>query len=122
MIKRPMVGIWWDDGKRLVALTHAYTGDVTHVGGRIDSNLSHVDEWPNVAQEFGASAEDEYFTVPRGRVVLLANELVGIILHGNATKSDRLPAIARRFNLTNWKAEIDTHYLTGADADSLFDD
>jgi hypothetical protein len=122
MMKRPKVGIWWDDGKRLVALTHAYTKNVAHVGGRIDSNLSHVDEWPMVAREFGLTAEDEYFTVPRGRVVLLAEELVGIILHGNTTKSGRLPTIARRFDLTNWKAEIDTHYLTGADADRLFDD
>jgi len=121
-MKTPQVGIWWDDGKQLVALTHPYTEDVTCVAGRIDSDLSHVDEWPKVAREFNLTAADEYFTIPRGRVLLLADALVGVILHGTATKPSRLPLIARRFGLTDWRAEIDTHYLTGAEADRLFDD
>ena len=121
-MKTPRVGIWWDDGKKLVALSHTYTENVSCVAGRIDSNLSHVDQWPEVAGEFNSTAADDYFTIPRGRVLLLADARVGIILHGTATKSSRLRVIARRFDLTHWRAEIDVHYLTGADADRLFDD
>ncbi len=121
-MNQPQVGIWWDDGETLVALTHPFTENVACVGGRIDSDLAHIDEWPNVARNFGMTEDDEYFSVPRGRVLLVANTPFGLIFHGSATGPSRLAVIAHRFALTDWKAEIDTHYLTGVDADRLFDD
>ena len=117
------VGIWWDNGTDIVALSHAPDESVTHIGDRIDSNLAHVDEWPNVAVKLGHKEVDEYFCVPRGRVLWDTRKRRGIILHGPATSHERLELIAQRFTLgEGWRAETDCHYYTDADADRLFDE
>ncbi|WP_164104448.1 hypothetical protein [Candidatus Laterigemmans baculatus] len=116
------IGIWWDDGQRLVALTHPASENATRISGRIDSNLAHVDEWPSVANRLGRSAREEYFVVPRGRVVLDARTGRGIVFHGNGTSRDRLALIAERFDLAEWQAELDAHYSVGAEIDRLFDE
>lgn len=117
------VGIWWDDGSIIVALAHEQTENVTRGRNRVDSNLAHVDEWPRVAKKLGRTIADEYFCVPRGRVLWDATNQRGIILHGPATSVERLKLIAQRFNLgEGWRAETDCHYYTDADADRLFDE
>jgi hypothetical protein len=105
-----------------VALAHLPTENVTRTGRLLDSNLSHADEWPSVAKKLRRTTEDEYFSVPRGRVLLDVDSLTGIILHGPATSRKRLESIARRFGLGAWRAELDQHYFTGQDADRLFDE
>lgn len=116
------VGIWWDDGQRLVALTHPTSENATRIAGRIDSNLAHVDEWPNVAERLGRAAHEEYFVVPRGRVVLDARTGKGIIFHGNGTTPERLSLIAEHYALDVWQAELDAHYSVDAEVDRLFDE
>jgi hypothetical protein len=119
----PHVGIWRDDGSTIVALPHKHSENTTCIGGHIDSNLAHVDAWPSIAAQLGRNGEDEYFCVPRDRVLWDATNQRGIILHGPATIIERLKLIAQRFNLgEDWNAETDCHYFTGDDADSLFDD
>ncbi len=118
----PHVGIWWDNGKTIVVCSHPYTENVTRSRTLLDSNLAHVEQWPSVAKQLGQRATDEYFTVPRGRVVMDLNSMTGIILHGNATTRRRLEMIARRFRLRNWRSEFDHHYLTGEAADRLFEE
>ena len=98
------------------------TENTTRTGTRLDSNLSHADEWAQVARKLGRTTDDEYFSVPRGRVLLDLDSLTGIILHGPATKPKRLALIAQRFGLAKWRAELDQHYFTGEDADRLFAD
>lgn len=115
------IGIWWDGGGRIAALAHPCDENATQIAGRIDSNLAHADEWPQVARRFGLSAHDEYFVVPRGRVLIDARTGNGIILHGNATDQERLSQIAEQFELSEWRAEFDAHYSTGAAVDHLFD-
>lgn len=117
----PSVGIWWDTGKIIAAIAHPPTENATRAGTRVDSNLSHADEWTNAARKL-ARTEDEYFSVPRGRVLLDVDSLTGIIVHGPATKPNRLALIARRFGLGRWRAELDQHYFTGEDADGLFEE
>ena len=117
------VGIWWDDGSTIVALAHAQIGNVTRGRNRVDSNLAHVDEWPRVAKKLGRTIADEYFCVPRGRVLFDVKSRRGIILHGPATSVERLKLIAQRFNLgKGWRTETDCHYFTGDDANRLFDE
>jgi hypothetical protein len=119
----PYVGIWWDNGTTIVALSHRNTENVTRVADRIDSNLAHVDEWPKIAAKLGRTGEDEYFSTPRGRVLWDTKKRCGVILHGPATCPERLELIALRFHLgTRWTAEQDVHYFVGDDADRLFDD
>jgi hypothetical protein len=118
----PRVGIWWDTGKLIATIAHPATENTTRTGSRLDSNLSHADEWGQVARKLGRTTEDEYFSVPRGRVLLEVDSLTGVIVHGPATKPNRLALIARRFGLAKWRAELDAHYFTGEDADRLFEE
>ena len=118
----PHVGIWWDNGNTIVVCSHPHTENVTRTRALLDSNLAHVDQWPTVAKQLGQSASDEYFSVPRGRVLLNVDSMTGIILHGHATTRKRLELIARRFGLQAWKSELDIHYFTGPDADRVFDE
>ena len=107
----PRVGIWWDTGKTTAAIAHPPTENTTRTGTRLDSNLSHADEWAQVARKLGRTTEDEYSSVPRGRVLLDVDSVTGIILHGPATSRQRLELIARRFGLVKWRAELDQHYF-----------
>jgi hypothetical protein len=118
----PLTGIWWDNGVKIVVVAHPFAQNSHQTGSLIDSNLTHAVVWPSVAAELGRNAEDEYFVIPRGRVLVDLRLRIGIIVHGPATNRSRLRQIARRFRLISWKAEIDDHYCIGADADRLFMD
>lgn len=61
-----------------------------------------------------------HFEIPRGRVMLHVENERGVVLHGNATDTTRLNVIAEAFQLTNWIAEQDVHYLIGKAADEIF--
>ena len=57
-----------------------------------------------MAKQLGRTIADEYFCVPRGRVLWDATNQRGIILHGPATSVERLKLIAQRFNLgEDWR-------------------
>jgi hypothetical protein len=118
----PQVGIWWDDGETIVVCSHPCTQNVIRTKSRLDSNLSHMDEWPKVASQLGGSVQDEYFLVPRGRVLYDMKSSTGLIFHGPATDCARLQLIAQRFGLHKWASELDLHYFVGEDADRLFDE
>ncbi|WP_428305443.1 hypothetical protein [Lacipirellula sp.] len=117
----PQIGIWWDDGTTLVAITHAPESNSSD-GTLIDSELNHFEEWERISEQFGLSPNDEYFEVPRGRVLLNRRTEEGIIYHGNATDLSRLQVISARFKLAAWKAQRNEHYDMGPDVDALFDD
>jgi len=117
----PQIGIWWDDGEQLVVFSHP-PADVEPIEGICDSELGHVDLWPEAAMRLGKTADDEYFCVPRGRVVWLVNSKEGRIIHGNATPPNRLEAVANAFNLRKWEAQTDCHYMMGDRLDDLFED
>ncbi|MBL9164613.1 MAG: hypothetical protein JNL18_17935 [Planctomycetaceae bacterium] len=115
----PLIGIWWDDGSTLVALTHSPAENAS-AGPLIDSELNHFEQWEKIASRFGLSSDDEYFEVPRGRVLLKQQTGEGLIYHGNATTPARLRAIAARYKLTKWTTQRNEHYDVGPDADALF--
>lgn len=117
-IRVPQVGIWWDDGRRLVAVS-VPTESVAAQAGVVDGPFNHVDEWPQYAAQFGMTSDSEYFTVPRGRVIFRSNG-EAVILHGPSTSRSRLKRIAERFQLDRWGSLIDEHYFIGSDADELF--
>jgi hypothetical protein len=117
-----LIGIWWDDGQTLVTLTHSPAERSSIIAGYFDSDLAHVKQWKHVAARFGKSPREEYFSVPRGRVVQSQRTGQSIVYHGSVTTQQRLEAIAAEFKLATWKASIDLHYQTGAAADKLFED
>lgn len=116
-----MIGIWWDDGRTIAALAHSPTEKASK-GPLIDSDLNHWEAWPEVAAKFGLSSDDEYYDVPRGRVLLRQQTGEGLIYHGNATSKARLRKIATFFRLAKWKAQRNEHYDMGPEIDALFED
>ena len=121
LVKNPLIGIWWDDGTTVVSFSESVDpNDARH--GISDSDFAHNDCWPEAATQLSLSPDTEYFDVPRGRVLWHASKSQSIILHGNYTSVDRLKVIAEVFQLENWSAETDLHYMMGDVADGLFDD
>ncbi len=115
----PLIGIWWADQDRIVAILQR-PNDASGGSSLLDSDFSHADEWPPIAHYFNQTPEVDYFVIPRGRVLFDRDQEVGILYHGNATGENRLQEIAARFRLDFWKAQIDEHYLMGDAIDDLF--
>jgi hypothetical protein len=118
---QPAPGIWWAVEGNVVALLQS-PERAERSGRFLDSTLAHIQEWPEVANLFGLSRDSCYFDVSRGRVLLKRRTEGAVIYHGNEMSAATLVQIAQAFNLERWNAEIDEHYLMGAEADRLFED
>jgi hypothetical protein len=121
MAKHPNIGIWWDNGRQIIAFT-VLSGSPDPVTGLCDSDDSHNDCWPEAAMQLGASPDDEYFSIPRGRVLYDPKNRTSIIYHGNRTDETRLALVATKFDLKKWEAKKDGHYMMGSAADLFFDE
>lgn len=117
----PLIGIWWDNGSKIVAFHHPPDEDDVQVGF-CDSDYAHNDFWPEAGMQLGLDASAEYFDVPRGRVLWSPARQISVIYHGNATPQPRLERIAETFQLDKWTAQTDTHYMIGDAVDEYFDD
>ena len=106
---QPLIGIWWDDGTTLVALSHPRTENASG-NTLIDSDFNHVDEWPRIAGQFGVDSGEDYFRIPRGRVIFDAENEISLLYHGGATGRDRLELIAKTFQLDAHVCRRDEHY------------
>ena len=121
MTKQPNIGIWWDTGKKIASFVHRPKNPELETG-LCDSDYNHNDLWPDVALQLRVDPNDEYFSVPRGRVLWDPKKKISVIYHGNATSAERLKKIAEEFGLTNWISHRDIHYTLGSEADGLFFD
>ncbi|TWU38693.1 hypothetical protein Q31b_37710 [Novipirellula aureliae] len=119
--RQPQIGIWWDNGTQIVAFPHS-PGNADSATGLCDSDDAHNDLWPDAAMQFGLTDFEEYFSVPRGRVLWSPIKQTSIIYHGNETTTDRLDEIAKVFRLGEWDSRTDMHYMMGSSVDDLFDD
>ncbi len=117
--KGPFVGIWWADAHTIVAILQTVSSVRTRLP-LIDSDFEHWREWESICQHFNKTQHDEYFVVPRGRVLAQRDSGRGLIYHGDATSGVTLKRIAKLFRLSTWTAQADLHYMI--DADDLFDD
>ena len=119
--RKPLIGIWWDNGRKTIALSHEV--DINSSGGDlVDSDLSHSESWLKICHAFGMTDDDEYFIVPRGRVLYQSIDGRGLIYHGRGTSQRRLKAVAKVFRLTSWISRLDDHYAVGRDAYRIFED
>lgn len=121
MAKQPKMGIWWDNGRQIIAFP-VPVGSPDPVTELCDSDDSHNDCWPEAAMQLGASPDDEYFSIPRGRVLYDPTNRTSIIYHGNRTDETRLVVVATKFALKKWEARKDGHYMMGSAADQFFDE
>ncbi|QDV67932.1 hypothetical protein Poly24_16380 [Rosistilla carotiformis] len=115
----PLIGIWWDHGGRLAVFAETIDPGRA-VCGICDSDFAHDACWHEAAKQLSLSSTREYFDVPRGRVMWHVKDSRSVILHGNGTSRDRLESIASKFQLSNWRAETDLHYMVGEDAETLW--
>lgn len=115
----PMIGIWWADRNRIVAILQR-PNRATDRTSLLDSDFSHADEWPGIAHHFGKTPDVDYFVIPRGRILFDRDQGIGILYHGNFTEGNRLQEIATLFGFAVWKAQLDDHYLMGDSVDDLF--
>ena len=113
------VGIWWADAHAIAAVLQSASSVRIRLP-LIDSDFEHWREWESICQHFNKRPRDEYFVVPRGRVLVQRNNGRGLIYHGDATPVATLKRIAKLFRLSTWTAQPDLHYMI--DADDLFDD
>jgi len=113
------VGIWWHSSEQLLLILQSTKG-LTANEGVIDSDLWHSEEWGMALPILKADPAQEYFAVPRGRVVYDEEGKRGVIYHGNETLDPQLKIIARACGYRDWTAVLDNHYLMGAAADALF--
>jgi len=121
MKRESQIGIWWDNGTQIVAYPHG-PGEAVRVTGLCDSDDAHNDSWPDAAMQFGLTDFEEYFSIPRGRVLWSPAKRTSIIYHGNATTPERLNKIAAEFSLKTWESRTDIHYMMGDAINDLFDD
>ncbi|WP_152100017.1 hypothetical protein [Lacipirellula parvula] len=103
-------------------MSHPPTQCVSRTGNLLDSDLEHWREWPKICWSINKSPSDEYFGVPRGRVLYDTGEGRGVIYHGSATSPVRLNDVAEAFQLNAWVAATDLHYEMGDIVDEMFDD
>jgi hypothetical protein len=115
----PFIGIWWAEGPTVVAILQTAFSVRTSLP-LIDSDFEHCREWESICKNFGRNKDDEYFVVPRGRVLVQRNTGRGLIYHGDATPGATLKRIAKLFRLSTWTRQTDGHYMIGVD--DLFDD
>ena len=116
-----LVGIWWDNGRVIVSFKHL-PGPPERLTKLCDSDFNHVDFWGEAAFRLGSDHGDEYYSIPRGRILWNPFTCESIIYHGNATSLDRLKLIAEEFALVRWVAKQDLHYCLGDLTDALFSD
>ena len=100
------VGIWWHDDERLVAFLQSIA-EIKAVGHLIDSDLSHDAIWETARHELTGHENDEYFDIPRGRIVWDTAHCSGILYHGNATPTEVFEELAKLFRLPRWEARLD---------------
>lgn len=113
------VGIWWHSSEQLLLILQSTKG-LTENEGVIDSDLWHSEEWGIALPILKADSAQEYFEIPRGRVVYDVLAKRGVIYHGNETAGSQLKVIAQSCGYRDWTAVLDNHYLMGAAADALF--
>jgi hypothetical protein len=116
----PYVGIWWAKDRRIAAMLQV-AAEIRASSPLVDCDLEHLKAWSAVAAHFGRREADNYFDVPRGRVLWSRETDCGIIYHGNETQPATLKRIAKLYGLIKWNGHIDEHYLMGDEADALFD-
>ncbi|TWU10514.1 hypothetical protein [Allorhodopirellula heiligendammensis] len=71
--------------------------------------------------QLGLTDFEEYFSVPRGRVLWSPTKKTSIVYHGNTTTPERLQKIADEFSLADWESRTDIHYMMGDAIGDLFD-
>lgn len=116
------VGIFWLYRHEIIFAHKVPLADGAHYGNAVTGTKDHADYWEELRiseklAQLPPELREEYFSIPRGRVVYHSDTDRFFIYHGNnATKSD-LAKVRRVFNLPKAKTicEQDLHYCDLSD-------
>lgn len=108
------VGIFWVWEEKVFAFPVAL-GDATRTGDHLDSPGTHDQLWEQVKRQAPQLRHDEYFSLPRGRVVYdTAQDRFTVFLDNVLMKPEIKRKLREAFQLPVRKTlfERDSHYTT----------
>lgn len=112
----PQVGIFWIYKSRIFHAETVAVEDGTRYGDAIGGNADHADTWEKLRtcgklSKLPENLSDEYFSIPRGRVVFHTDTGRYTILHGSLT-ARQIETVRKYFCLPEdlCDAETDLHY------------
>ena len=119
----PSLGIFWVYGRQLISFAKPINM-IPEVAGTADTDLAHADLWDEVVRKHRNLAGQEYWVLPRGRVVLHVRGRWFVIIASSSIVGDQtlVSSIMRRFHLpaSHCRLSNDRHY--DPPGDDLFED
>lgn len=115
--KAPLVGIWWFYKNKPIFAHSVPVPQGEHYGTAITGIKDHTDYWEELRESGKLSAlpsefREEYFSIPRGRVVYHEDTGLFTVYHGNNISKKDLQKVLSLFKLPkeNTRFEQDIHY------------
>ena len=116
--KQPFVGIWWFYGGKPLFVHSVPLSLGNHYGDAVTGIKDHADYWEELGKSGALSIippefRDEYFYIPRGRVVFHGDTESFTVYHGNNISKKDLRKVRSVFNLPKDRTffEEDIHYF-----------
>ena len=113
----PLLGIFWFFNGQLVFFDAIPVSDGIRYGDAITGKKDHADYWEDLRSEgllnvLPEKLRQEYFSIPRGRVVYHVDSDRFFVYHGNNIKKKDLRQVIKKFCLPKDKTvfEQDLHY------------
>lgn len=112
----PLVGIFWFYNGNLFLYHAVPVSQGLHYGEAVTGIKDHADYWEELSKDtlsfLPEALREEYFSIPRGRVVYHTDTDKFCVLYGNNLKKKDLQQVIKTFNLPKEKTvfEQDTHY------------
>ena len=122
LVQQSQVGIFWLYCHKIIFAHKVSLADGLRYGDAIIGIKDHADYWEELRargelSQLSPELRDEYFSIPRGRVVYHSDTDRFFIYHGNNVTKTDLAKIRKAFNLPKEKTicEQDLHYCPLSD-------
>jgi hypothetical protein len=125
----PKIGIFWHYKQKVIGHASPVSAGEESFPGLLDSPKNHTDVWdedPTLLVDFPELRGQEYYSIPRGRVLWNKNDQHAIVyMDSTLFNAESKELITAFFNLevceVKWKT--DSHYTTKSeDITALFDE
>lgn len=120
----PKVGIFWLYQHEIIFSHSVSLAEGLHYGEAVTGVKDHADYWEELRNGgklavLPQALQEEYFLIPRGRVVYHSDTDTFFVYHGNNVSKSDLNKVCKIFNLpkSKTKFEQDFHYCNVTDDD-----
>lgn len=117
MPNKPQIGIFWSYKNKIFHIEGSNLEDGIETSVSRDYAIGHYNAWfvmakNGVLDKLPKSMQDEYDSIPRGRVVYLFEKKKFVIYHGDEFTQAEKEEIIKAFNLPKNETidDIDMHY------------